>query len=51
MPTLQVDDAGSQLYYVDSGAPEGEGQEYLTVFLLHGLIFHGGMCPLIAMFD
>ena len=41
MPTVPVDDSGSVLYYEDSGAPEGS-TSYLTVVLVHGLLFHGG---------
>lgn len=40
MPTAPVDKEGTVLYYEDSGAPEGSST-YLTVVLVHGLLFHG----------
>lgn len=42
MPTIQVDDSGRQLYYEDTGPPENSRDDYLTIVILHGLLFHGG---------
>ena len=44
MPTAPVDDRGTVLYYEDTGAPEGSST-YLTVVLVHGLLFHGSKGP------
>ena len=41
MPTVTVDDRGTAFYYEDTGPPEGS-HTYLTVILMHGLLFHGG---------
>lgn len=41
MPAAPVDDNGTVLYFEDTGAPHG-ASTYLTVVLLHGLLFHGG---------
>ena len=43
MPLAPVDDSGTQLYYVDSGAPSESNKEYATLVLIHGAIFHSGM--------
>lgn len=42
MPIAPVDDEGNVLYFEDTGAPPGS-TAYLTVFLLHGLLFHGAI--------
>ncbi|EED78969.1 predicted protein [Postia placenta Mad-698-R] len=42
MPVAPVDDKETQLYYEDSGAPPGS-EPYITLVLVHGLIFHGGI--------
>ncbi|KAI0092042.1 hypothetical protein BDY19DRAFT_576011 [Irpex rosettiformis] len=41
MPTITVNDDGAVLYYEDSGAPNA-AQDYHTIFIVHGFIFHGG---------
>jgi hypothetical protein len=40
MPTIPVNAEGAVLYYEDSGAPNLNA-DYRTVFIVHGLIFHG----------
>lgn len=40
MPIAPIDAQGTTLYYEDTGAPEGSST-YLTVILVHGLLFHG----------
>ncbi|GJE93301.1 hypothetical protein PsYK624_094600 [Phanerochaete sordida] len=42
MPEAPVDENGTVLYFEDSGAPSGSST-YLTVVLLHGLLFHGAI--------
>ena len=46
MPTAPVDNTGTVLYYEDSGAPAGS-TDYVTLVLIHGTCFHGGMCTVI----
>lgn len=41
MPLAPVNDKGGVLYYEDTGIP-GDSTDYVTVILLHGVIFHGG---------
>ena len=53
MPTLPVDDGGTVLYYDDTGALEGI-EKYVTIVLIHGVIFHGScpsLCPCAQQFD
>ncbi|KAF8509067.1 Alpha/Beta hydrolase protein [Hysterangium stoloniferum] len=38
MPTLTVNDAGTSLYYLDSGPLPND--TYVTIFILHGFSFH-----------
>ena len=40
MPTVHVDNQGTELFFVDSGAPSTDN--YTTIVLLHGPIFDGG---------
>jgi len=42
MPVGPADEEGTMLYYEDSGAPEGS-QTYVTLVLVHGALFHGGI--------
>ncbi|EKM50157.1 uncharacterized protein PHACADRAFT_264726 [Phanerochaete carnosa HHB-10118-sp] len=42
MPTAPVDNNGTVLFFEDTGAPPGSST-YLTVILLHGLLFHGAI--------
>ena len=42
MPTIPVNGSGAVLYYEDSGSP-GTTEDYHTIFIVHGFIFHGGM--------
>ncbi|KIP07103.1 hypothetical protein PHLGIDRAFT_35631 [Phlebiopsis gigantea 11061_1 CR5-6] len=42
MPTIPVDESGTVVYYEDSGEPEGS-HTYLTVVLIHGILFHGAI--------
>ena len=52
MPTLPADDKGTVLYYEDSGAPDSDGaKDYVTVALVHGIIFHGTRSAPIADSD
>lgn len=41
MPVAPVDENGTVIHYEDTGAPK-DSKNYLTVVLLHGLLFHSG---------
>ena len=41
MPTAPVDNNGTVLSFEDTGTPRGTST-YLTVILVHGILFHGG---------
>ena len=38
MPTLVVDEHGTELSYIDSGAPN-DTKDYVTIFAIHGTVF------------
>ncbi|TFK82032.1 hypothetical protein K466DRAFT_315818 [Polyporus arcularius HHB13444] len=38
MPSIQVDDKGTELAYLDTGAPQGT-HDYLTIVAIHGMVF------------
>ncbi len=40
MVSLIVDENGTELSYVDSGAPKG-ATNYVTIFAIHGTVFTG----------
>ncbi|KAH9942789.1 hypothetical protein B0H21DRAFT_779875 [Amylocystis lapponica] len=42
MPVAPVNDQGAVLYYEDTGVPPSAPQDYVTVILLHGAMFHSG---------
>ncbi|OCH88675.1 hypothetical protein OBBRIDRAFT_779689 [Obba rivulosa] len=42
MPLGPADDKGTLLYYEDTGVPD-ESPTYLTLFLVHGALFHGAV--------
>ncbi|KAJ3555733.1 hypothetical protein NM688_g2410 [Phlebia brevispora] len=42
MPVAPLDENGTVLYYEDSGAPDAS-TDYLTIVLVHGMIFHGAI--------
>lgn len=44
MPTAPVNTEGAYVSYEDSGAPAGSS-DYMTVVIIHGLVFHGGTHP------
>ncbi|KAI0700667.1 hypothetical protein C8T65DRAFT_657433 [Cerioporus squamosus] len=39
MPTITVDDRGTELAYLDSGVPSSSPESYVTIFALHGIGF------------
>ncbi|RPD52530.1 alpha/beta-hydrolase [Lentinus tigrinus ALCF2SS1-7] len=39
MPTIGVDDNGTELAYLDSGAPSARPDSYVTIFAIHGTVF------------
>ena len=41
MPSISVDENGTNFFYQDTGVPQG-GIEYTTVVVIHGSLFHGG---------
>lgn len=41
MPTVPIGDEGAELFYADSGVPNGS-TDYVTIVLVHGVVFHGG---------
>lgn len=45
MPSIIVDDAGTELYYIDSGAPTRPDsvQDYITIFAIHGIVYNGAI--------
>ena len=45
MPTIPVNSDGAVLYYEDSGPPNGT-EDYTTIIVFHGFIFHGGTGPI-----
>ena len=38
MASLVVSDSGTELFYVDSGAPN-DAVDYVTIFAIHGTMF------------
>ena len=38
MPILVVDEHGTELSYIDSGAPN-DTKDYMTIFAIHGTVF------------
>lgn len=42
MQTLAVDDSGTELAYLDSGAPRSK--DYVTIFAIHGTGFAACEC-------
>ena len=48
MVSLIVNESGTELSYVDSGAPNG-ATNYVTIFAIHGTVFTGRestLCPI-----
>ena len=41
MPTVDIDDKGTQIYYEDSGVPAGIS-DYTTIVLVHGFTVNSG---------
>lgn len=43
MPSIMVDDQGTELAYYDSGIPQGvaDGTFYTTIVAIHGMVFGG----------
>ncbi|TFK82037.1 alpha/beta-hydrolase [Polyporus arcularius HHB13444] len=37
MPSITVDDSGTELAYLDSGVPSASPESYVTIFALHGI--------------
>ncbi len=37
MPSITVDDSGTELAYLDSGVPSTSPESYVTIFALHGI--------------
>ena len=49
MPSIIVDDKGTELAYLDSGAPCSSPDSYVTIFAIHGTVFTGRestLCPI-----
>ncbi|TFK80897.1 alpha/beta-hydrolase [Polyporus arcularius HHB13444] len=39
MPSITVDDNGTELAYLDSGVPKASQDSYVTIFAIHGIAF------------
>ncbi|TFK82036.1 hypothetical protein K466DRAFT_501047 [Polyporus arcularius HHB13444] len=39
MPTITVDDNGTEFAYLDSGVPSASRDPYVTIFAIHGIVF------------
>ncbi len=39
MPSIIVDDNGTELAYLDSGVPKASQDSYITIFAIHGIAF------------
>ena len=48
MPLAPVDENGTVIHYEDTGVPK-DSKNYLTVVLMHGILFHSGEKGLLSL--